>query len=169
MARFDGKRLRDLRRERGLTQVALAKRVRVARNTINRLEIGDREPSIALRQRLAKALTVDVVALVGGRMETYRYQYEKLNNAVGAMMSPTLPLSERIAGSMSEASIALREITGPPELVEAYQALRRALPGEGELAVRAARLTEAQLAQFTDALQTLYIRVLRAYHWAEAR
>ena len=57
--------LRQARRRRKLTQAALAKKVRVHKITISRLERGDRQPSMALLQRLAKALGVPVTELLG--------------------------------------------------------------------------------------------------------
>jgi len=43
----------------------LAKKVGVHKMTISRLERGDRQPSMALLQRLAKALGVPVTELLG--------------------------------------------------------------------------------------------------------
>ncbi len=53
-----GMRLKKLREARGYTQEALAQKVEVSRNTIARLEIGNRRPSLDLLQRLAKALKI---------------------------------------------------------------------------------------------------------------
>ncbi len=47
-----------------MTQVALAAKVRVHEITISRLETGDRQPSMALLQRLAKALRVPLMELL---------------------------------------------------------------------------------------------------------
>lgn len=169
MARFNGKRLRAVRQDRKLTQAELAKRVRVARNTINRLEIGDRDPSTELRDRLAKALGVSVAELAGGAMESYGYQVEKLNNAVSTMMSPTMSAEKRVAYAMSEADIAFHHAAAPREFAGPYETMRRLLTGDGSYVERAARLSELQLHAFRDALFSLHQRVLRAYHVAEAR
>ena len=59
-----GKVLKQIRQKRKLTQAALAEKVGVARVTIARLEIGDRNPSMDLLQRLAKALKVKVGELL---------------------------------------------------------------------------------------------------------
>ena len=56
--------LKQARTRRKLTQVALAKRVQVHPITIARLEAGTRQPSMALLQRLAKALGVPVRRLL---------------------------------------------------------------------------------------------------------
>lgn len=59
-----GKMLRRARLWRKLTQVQLAEKVGVHKITISRLERGDRQPSMALLQRLAKALKVKVGELL---------------------------------------------------------------------------------------------------------
>ncbi len=55
-----GMRLKKLREVRGWTQKSLAEKVGVSRNTIARLEVGNRRPSLQLLERLAKALKVKV-------------------------------------------------------------------------------------------------------------
>jgi transcriptional regulator with XRE-family HTH domain len=57
--------LKQARTRRKLTQAGLAKKVRVHKITISRLERGDRQPSMPLLQRLAKALGVSVTELLG--------------------------------------------------------------------------------------------------------
>lgn len=57
-------RLKKMREERGWTQEFLAERVGVSRNTIARIEIGNRRPSLDLLERLAKALRVKVGELL---------------------------------------------------------------------------------------------------------
>jgi transcriptional regulator with XRE-family HTH domain len=61
---WKGKVLKKLREKRGLTQAALAKKVNVHQVTIARLETGERNPSMDLFQRLAKALKVKVGELL---------------------------------------------------------------------------------------------------------
>jgi transcriptional regulator with XRE-family HTH domain len=61
---WKGMRLAKARKRRGLTQVKLAERVGVHKITISRLERGDRQPSMSLLQRLARACKVDVTALL---------------------------------------------------------------------------------------------------------
>ena len=55
-----GKMLRRARIWRKLTQAQLAAKVGVHEMTISKLERGDRQPSLALLRRLAKALKVKV-------------------------------------------------------------------------------------------------------------
>ena len=57
--------LKKARARRDLTQVQLAKLVGVHKITISRLERGERQPSMALLQRLAKKLRVPVTELLG--------------------------------------------------------------------------------------------------------
>lgn len=57
--------LRTLRRNRTLTQAQLAKRARISQPYIANLERGkNRNPSLAVLQRLAKALGVTTTAVV---------------------------------------------------------------------------------------------------------
>ena len=57
-------RLQRLRRQRGLSQAALARKIDGHVMTISRLERGASTPSIRLLQRLAKALGVPVSRLL---------------------------------------------------------------------------------------------------------
>ena len=53
-----GMRIRRLREKRGWTQEMLADKVAVSRVTIARIEIGNRQPSLELLERIAKTLKV---------------------------------------------------------------------------------------------------------------
>jgi putative transcriptional regulator len=59
-----GKRLRSLRRDREWSQSELAEKVGVSRNTINRLEIRNRKPSVELLERLAGVLGLSLPELL---------------------------------------------------------------------------------------------------------
>jgi transcriptional regulator with XRE-family HTH domain len=59
-----GARLKRLRRQRGLTQAALARKIKGHVMSISRLERGDATPSIRMIQRLAKALDVPMTRLL---------------------------------------------------------------------------------------------------------
>ena len=61
---WKGKVLKQARARRKLTQVELAKKVGVHKMTISKFERGDRQPSMQMLQRLAKALGVPVTALL---------------------------------------------------------------------------------------------------------
>jgi transcriptional regulator with XRE-family HTH domain len=57
--------LRRVRAARGLTQLALAKKARVAQGYISSLEAGEKKnPSVAVVRKLAKALGVPVSQLL---------------------------------------------------------------------------------------------------------
>ena len=58
-----GKRIAELRRNRGLTQVQLARAVGGSVEFISRLERGVNAPSVAWLEDFAKALKVEVVDL----------------------------------------------------------------------------------------------------------
>lgn len=59
-----GRRIRRLRVERELSQVALAKLAKVAPEHLNRIEQGRHAPTTTTLLRLAKALGVPVTALL---------------------------------------------------------------------------------------------------------
>ena len=59
-----GKRLKQLRTEKKMSQAALAKRAGLAREYVNRLEAGQQDPSLTTISALAKALGVPVTALL---------------------------------------------------------------------------------------------------------
>jgi transcriptional regulator with XRE-family HTH domain len=60
-----GTRLKQLRTAKGLTQVALAKRLKITQGYLAQLEGGyNKAPSLAMLVRLAKALRVDVAELL---------------------------------------------------------------------------------------------------------
>jgi transcriptional regulator with XRE-family HTH domain len=63
-ARQLGKRLKQLREERRLSQAKLAKRARLSREYVLRLEAGQQDPSLSTLTALAKALRVEVMKLL---------------------------------------------------------------------------------------------------------
>jgi transcriptional regulator with XRE-family HTH domain len=60
-----GMRLKALRETRRLSQATLARRAKVTREYVNRLEGGRYDPTIGVLQRLARGLGVPVVKLLG--------------------------------------------------------------------------------------------------------
>jgi transcriptional regulator with XRE-family HTH domain len=58
------KRLRRLRESRGLSQTALASKAGVSREYLWRLENGRQDPTLAVLEKLSKALRVKVSRLV---------------------------------------------------------------------------------------------------------
>jgi transcriptional regulator with XRE-family HTH domain len=59
-----GETLKRRRLQRGWTQQALADRAGVARNTIARLETGNRRPSFEMLERLARAFRLSLADLL---------------------------------------------------------------------------------------------------------
>jgi transcriptional regulator with XRE-family HTH domain len=59
-----GMKLKALRDEKGMSQAALAKKAKLTREHVNRLEAGRHGPTMVVLQRLAKALGVPVTALL---------------------------------------------------------------------------------------------------------
>ncbi len=57
-------RLRKAREGTGLTQVIVAKKARITRQYLYKLEAGKADPTVAVLQRLAKALGVPVTELL---------------------------------------------------------------------------------------------------------
>lgn len=60
-----GKQLQRLRTRRGLTQEQLAVTAGLSRTFLTRLELGQHDPSLSTLVRLAKALKVSVMELLG--------------------------------------------------------------------------------------------------------
>lgn len=55
-----GRKIRQLREARQLSQVALAKRAKVGRITLVRIEQGSQDPTVGTLERIARALGVKV-------------------------------------------------------------------------------------------------------------
>lgn len=102
-------RLTALRKERGLTQQALADLVGVHVLQIRRYEGGNSQPTLDVVKRLAQALRVSADALVfdaaeRGADEELKFQFEAVSR---------MPLKERDAvRTMLEALIVKSQVTG---------------------------------------------------------
>jgi transcriptional regulator with XRE-family HTH domain len=59
-----GMKLKELRTQQGMSQTAMAKKVRVTQAYIAMLEKGQENPTLDVLERLAKALKVTVAELV---------------------------------------------------------------------------------------------------------
>jgi transcriptional regulator with XRE-family HTH domain len=59
-----GMKIKRLREARGLSQYALAKKAKISREYVNKLEAGRYDPTVGVLQRLAKALRVPVAQLL---------------------------------------------------------------------------------------------------------
>jgi transcriptional regulator with XRE-family HTH domain len=63
-ARQIGMKLKKTREAKGLSQTELARKARVSRAYVFRLEAGGSDPTVGVLQRLAKGLGVPVTALL---------------------------------------------------------------------------------------------------------
>jgi transcriptional regulator with XRE-family HTH domain len=59
-----GRRIRDVREDLGMPAAELARRVGVAPNTVWRYESGEREPSMAMLEKIARALRTQPAELL---------------------------------------------------------------------------------------------------------
>jgi putative transcriptional regulator len=59
-----GMKLKAVRAAKGMSQAALAKKAKITREYVNKLEAGRYDPTVGVLQRLAKALGVPVTALL---------------------------------------------------------------------------------------------------------
>jgi transcriptional regulator with XRE-family HTH domain len=57
-------KLKRMREANGLSQADLARRAKITREYVNKLEAGRYDPTVGVIQRLAKALGVPVTALL---------------------------------------------------------------------------------------------------------
>jgi transcriptional regulator with XRE-family HTH domain len=65
-------RLKQLRREAGLTQEQLAERAGLSRNYLSQIENGVRTPNVTRLQQIAKALNTDFVNLLANPEQDLR-------------------------------------------------------------------------------------------------
>jgi transcriptional regulator with XRE-family HTH domain len=61
-----GKAIRQQRDRARMSQSALARKAKVGRVTLNRIEMGTQQPELATLDRIAKALKIPLRELVGG-------------------------------------------------------------------------------------------------------
>ncbi len=59
-----GTRIRKLRETRGMSQATLAKKARITREYVNKLEAGRYDPTVGVVTKLARALGVSVTELL---------------------------------------------------------------------------------------------------------
>ena len=65
-----GERIRELRKERGLTVYELANRLGISRNTLTNWELGEKEPhALEILREMAKILRVPLKSLLAGENE----------------------------------------------------------------------------------------------------
>ena len=59
-----GARIRKVREGRAMSQATLAKRAKITREYVNKLEAGRYDPTVGVLQRIAKALGVPMAELL---------------------------------------------------------------------------------------------------------
>lgn len=64
-----GKRITQVREEKGLSQSALAREMGVSQSAVSQIEAGERNPSYEMLRQIANALKVSVAHLVGAPVE----------------------------------------------------------------------------------------------------
>ena len=64
-----GENIRDIRKQKGMTQEELANRIGVVRQTVSKWEKNLSVPDADLLQRIAQVLEVPVSALLGAKIE----------------------------------------------------------------------------------------------------
>ena len=65
-----GERIRELRKERGITNYEMATRLGISRNTLTNWERGEKEPhTLEIFEEMAKILSVSLKSLLEGKAE----------------------------------------------------------------------------------------------------
>jgi transcriptional regulator with XRE-family HTH domain len=78
-------RVRQLRRDRGLTQEQLCERAGISVDAITRIESGSRVPTLATLDAIASALGVPVAALLAGAPEPRKRQSPVIGRVVALL------------------------------------------------------------------------------------
>jgi len=71
-----GKRVAQVREEKGLSQSALAREMGTSQSAVSQIEAGERNPSYDMLRQIAVALKVSVAHLVGAPVETLNPEEE---------------------------------------------------------------------------------------------
>lgn len=104
-------RLKELRKERGLSQVRLGARAELDPSTVNQLERGVRKPSADTLEKLATALEVDVAELFpkaeAPESESGRPEEDHIQNA---LLSAAQELESRAGEDAPDATAEREEI-----------------------------------------------------------
>jgi transcriptional regulator with XRE-family HTH domain len=115
--------VRQLRRQAGLSERALARRAACARSTVTRLEHGQLRPRLSLLSALALGLDVDGQGKVLARLRSAaggdlapdgRWQHYRWRKLCDGILRGDVPLPSRIAAAMrlhNEADFAWRRAT----------------------------------------------------------
>ena len=96
-------------------------------------------------------------------VDVIRHQYEKLGNALRALMSLTMPTPQRIAHAMRELALAFPDRPVPEWAAKHVDTIRSIAGGDGDTEARAQALGESQLNQLSAAFLELYTVASREY------
>lgn len=100
-----GEKIREVRRERGLTQEQLGEMADFTYSYIGRIERGQKNISLQNLDRIARILEVPV-----HRLFDYEFEYSKLTNK-GKLISEILDLLiEQSVTDLSRANVILKEL-----------------------------------------------------------
>ena len=157
-----GRRLRHLRRARGLTLADLGGRVGRAPSVLSLIENGHREPRLSLVERLADALSVPVAELLSRQPPSHRAQLEiaveraQRDPSYAGLGLPPLKIGARVPTDVLEHLVAVaaelrsersRPTATPEEARAANAALREAMRERGNYFPEIERVAAEALAQ----------------------
>jgi len=96
-----GRRIKELRKRRGLTQEALAEQVEISPQYLSRLEVGLQSPSIETLAKLAQALDVDFSELCdAGHQGTLKDLHHTLRTLISEADEQKLRLVVKVVRAM---------------------------------------------------------------------
>jgi len=134
-----GRRIRDVREDLGMPAAELARRVGVAPNTVWRYEAGEREPSMAMLEKIARALRTEPAELlrsVSASIESIRRDIARVEDAQRVVLEAER-LRETARPRVEEALARFEETFAKVE--EA-----RARSEEAQASLRESRVEETQ-------------------------
>lgn len=102
-----GKRIQQARRRKGLTQLQLAVAAQITNASVSRLENGVQVPRSGTALRLAKALDVDVVDLVGSTHVVEKTQLETIGDQLARVELKLDQIVKALGADQGETVIAL--------------------------------------------------------------
>lgn len=85
-----GKKVRDMREERGLSRKTLAEAAEVSERYLAQLELGNGNASVTLLRRIATAMNVRVTYLLGSEMSGERWQVNRFIDSLPEQRLPDL-------------------------------------------------------------------------------
>jgi len=151
-----GRRIRDVREDLGMPAAELARRVGVAPNTVWRYEAGEREPSMAMLEKIARALRTEPAELLREPSPLA----EAPSRASRERVSASIESFRRVIASVEDAQRALLEAerlmeTARPRVEEALARVEEARARVDE-AQASLREQEAHLQEVRRIIDEVY-------------